>query len=157
MVRQWKHVYRMNFQLRIRIGIIVVPILGMMVPLANGADLGPEIFQGNGSECVAESDFMRINHMNVLIHQGNKTLREGIRGGDFSLKECISCHAVPGDDGKPVSFDNDRHFCRSCHDYAAVNIDCFTCHNSVPDSEKVVKKDPTTQLLLIFSGLIHDE
>ncbi len=147
----------MNFQFRVYIGIIASCIVSMMAQLANGADLGPEIFQGKGSECVAESEFMRINHMNVLVHQGEETLREGIRGGNFSLKECISCHVVPGDDGKPLAFDSERHFCRSCHDYAAVSIDCFTCHNSVPDVEEFTEKIQNLSIMLPFLGLIENE
>ena len=27
-----------------------------------------------------------------------------------------------------------KHFCRSCHDYESVSIDCFECHVSKPDA-----------------------
>jgi hypothetical protein len=46
----------------------------------------------------------------------------------------VSCHAVKGADGAPVSYADENHFCRSCHSYAAVSIDCFECHKSTPDA-----------------------
>jgi predicted CXXCH cytochrome family protein len=61
------------------------------------------------------------------MYQGDRTPR-------FSLNECISCHAVPGADGKPVTVGDPKHFCRGCHDYAAVRVDCFECHASRPAS-----------------------
>ncbi len=94
----------------------------------------PEITKGKGESCVAETGFMRRNHMNLLDHQRDETLREGIRGAPFSLKECVACHAVPGVDGTPVAADDSRHFCSACHQYAAVRIDCFECHASRPET-----------------------
>ncbi len=78
-----------------------------------------------GSQCVAPPAEMRRNHMTMLTHQRDDTVRGGIRGAKASLKGCVDCHAgalthsvvkAPGD------------FCVSCHDYAAVRIDCFECH-----------------------------
>jgi len=92
----------------------------------------PEIARGLGDACVAEVDFMRRNHMTMLRHQRDETMREGIRGKQYSLKECVACHAVMGPDAMPVTVASPEHFCRSCHDYAAVNIDCFQCHASRP-------------------------
>ncbi len=93
----------------------------------------PTITKGKGEACVAETGFMRRNHMDLLNHQRDQTLREGIRGARFSLKECVDCHAVPGADGTPVKADDSRHFCTSCHVYTAVRIDCFECHASRPE------------------------
>ncbi len=94
----------------------------------------PEITRGKGDSCVAETAFMRRNHMNLLRHQRDETLREGIRGARFSLKECVACHTVPGSDGAPVAADDPRFFCTACHLYAAVRIDCFECHASRPET-----------------------
>jgi hypothetical protein len=82
-----------------------------------------------GTQCVADPAYMRLHHMDLLRHQRDDTVRSGIRGGRFSLKDCIDCHAsgstqsvaqAPGD------------FCVACHRYAAVTIDCFECHSSRP-------------------------
>ena len=74
--------------------------------------------------CVEPTADMRRNHMKYLVHQRDRTVREGYRGTRHSLKECVECHAsratgtVLGRDG----------FCESCHRYASVSIDCFECH-----------------------------
>ncbi len=93
----------------------------------------PTIPRGRGESCVAETDFMLRNHMDLLSHQRDQTLREGIRGARFSLKGCVDCHAVPGADGTPVGADDPRFFCTACHLYTAVRIDCFECHASRPE------------------------
>jgi predicted CXXCH cytochrome family protein len=87
-----------------------------------------------GTECVRDPEFMRRNHMEMLKHKRDLTVHEGNRLPEFSLNECIACHAVKGDDGKNVTVADSRHFCRSCHDYAAVKVDCFQCHASRPES-----------------------
>jgi len=99
---------------------------------ANGGLL-PVIPMGQGDSCVEDTDFMRRNHMDLLKHQRDETMKEGIRGKPYSLKECLSCHAVKGPDAIPVTVSSPQHFCRSCHDYAAVSIDCFQCHASRPE------------------------
>ncbi|MFV2003314.1 MAG: hypothetical protein ACC619_10080, partial [Paracoccaceae bacterium] len=57
----------------------------------------------------------------------------GDRNISYSLKGCVACHAVMGPDALPISSDNGQYFCRVCHDYVAVKIGCFQCHNSLPD------------------------
>lgn len=77
-----------------------------------------------GEVCVAPTGEIRRNHMKMLMHQRDGTVRQGLREPRFSLKNCVECHAgretgsVLGKDG----------FCSSCHAYASVKIDCFECH-----------------------------
>ncbi|MBS1189512.1 MAG: dsrJ [Rhodocyclaceae bacterium] len=78
----------------------------------------------NGT-CVAPAAEMRRNHMDMLKHQRDKTLREGERGAKVSLNGCISCHAGK-QSGSVVG--SRQEFCESCHAYAAVKLDCFECH-----------------------------
>ncbi len=114
----------------------VVPGEAQTVPekkIGNNSVLLPAIPRGQGDHCVADADFMRRNHMTMLMHQRDETVRQGIRGKPFSLKECVACHAVEGPDAMPVTVASPQHFCRACHDYAAVSIDCFQCHASRPD------------------------
>ena len=94
---------------------------------------GPVIPAGRGEVCVEDTEFMRRNHMNLLMHQRDDTMVEGIRGGKHSLKDCVECHAVAGADQLAVTAASPKHFCRSCHDYVAVQIDCFDCHASRPE------------------------
>jgi len=96
--------------------------------------LQPKLPTAKGDKCVADTDVMRRNHMNFLKHQRDDTVRDGVRTKQFSLKQCLTCHAVNGPDAKPVTADNPDHFCRVCHDYAAVRIDCFDCHASRPEA-----------------------
>ena len=96
----------------------------------------PVIPMGQGDSCVEDTDFMRRNHMELLKHQRDETMLKGVREEQHSLKECISCHAVNGPDAVPVTFSSSQHFCRSCHDFAAVSIDCFQCHASRPETEQ---------------------
>lgn len=88
-----------------------------------------------GEQCVEDTTFMRRNHMELLMHQRDETMHKGIRTKKHSLKECFTCHVVKGDDNKPVTVADPRHFCRECHDYAAVKVDCFQCHASTPSSD----------------------
>ncbi len=83
--------------------------------------------------CVAPTDYMRKNHMDDLMHKRDDTLREGIRTSKFSLAECINCHVTPDEDGQFASFGEDEHFCSSCHNYASVSVDCFSCHRDTPE------------------------
>jgi [DsrC]-trisulfide reductase subunit J len=99
----------------------------------------PDIPKGKGEACVEDTDFMRRNHMSLLLHQRDDTMRRGIRTTQHSLKECLDCHAVPGSDSVPVTVNDPQHFCRSCHDYAAVKIDCFQCHASRPEQKMVAE------------------
>ena len=74
--------------------------------------------------CVAPPEEMRRNHMAMLQHQRDRTLRLGERGAKVSLNACINCHA-----GKTSgSVLGKGEFCESCHSYAAVKLDCFECH-----------------------------
>ena len=90
-----------------------------------------------GEQCVEETSFMRKNHMELLLHQRDKTVHEGIRTKKHSLKECFTCHVVKDASNKPVTVKDPKHFCRECHDYAAVKVDCFQCHSSVPGEDPV--------------------
>lgn len=81
-----------------------------------------------GEQCVEPVDLMRREHMNLLKHQRDETLRDGIRGNRYSLNACIDCHATASPeiaDGKVRTL---QPFCAECHEYAAVTIDCFQCH-----------------------------
>lgn len=79
-------------------------------------------------KCVEDTATMRREHPDLLKHQRDRTMHEGIRTKKYSLKECIGCHAST----KTGSVLGKQGFCQSCHDYASVKIDCFSCHASKP-------------------------
>jgi predicted CXXCH cytochrome family protein len=114
--------------------------LASMVMAAGAGDAAwlPKPPRGQGEKCVADTDWMRRNHMTVLMHQRDGTVHDGIRTKQFSLRGCIECHAVKGTDGRPVTIASRDHFCRTCHDYAAVRVDCFDCHASRSDAKAPV-------------------
>lgn len=100
----------------------------------------------NGStECVEPVDDMKKNHMEYLLHQRDKTVHEGVRTKQHSLKACIDCH-VP--ENTEVRFGDDKHFCSSCHNYTGVSIDCFQCHTDRPVGKNPHKSDAQLDLLL---------
>ncbi len=113
-------------------------VMGMLLaflPLApagaGGSVPKPVIQKAQGEQCVEDTDYMRRNHMKVLNHHRDKTVHQGIRTKQHSLKGCIDCHATPNAAGQKTVLGKD-HFCQSCHTYAAVQVDCFQCHSSRP-------------------------
>jgi len=109
---------------------------------ASGTDevrnpLLPVIPGGQGSSCVEDTEFMRRNHMDLLKHQRDETMLKGVRTKKYSLKECLDCHVVYGADEVAVTASSPSHFCRACHDYTAVSIDCFECHASRPETAEM--------------------
>ena len=105
-------------------------LLGALVAWSPaGAEPGrtprPVIEKAAGAQCVEPAPVMRRNHMRYLKHQRDDTVRGGIRGAKYSLKDCVDCHASQ----KTASVNRtETNFCVSCHSYAAVKIDCFECH-----------------------------
>jgi len=86
-------------------------------------------------KCVAPIDDIRRNHGDYLKHQRNKTMHYGIRTTQHSLVACINCHVTADSKGNYPDITNSSHFCKSCHNYAAVNIDCFQCHATKPETQ----------------------
>ncbi|MBM3357982.1 MAG: Hdr-like menaquinol oxidoreductase cytochrome c subunit [Betaproteobacteria bacterium] len=112
---------------------IATGIMAAVLAAAGFADSGerragrvamPVVKIEQGEACVAATEEMRRDHMKMLLHQRDRTMRQGLRETRFSLKNCVECHAsretgsVLGKDG----------FCSSCHAYASVRMDCFECH-----------------------------
>lgn len=89
----------------------------------------PVLEPARGERCVAETAYMRRNHMKLLSHQRDDTVHLGERTAAYSLKACIDCHASASTGSVAASGSN---FCQSCHAYAAVKLDCFECHSSKP-------------------------
>jgi len=126
----------------------VLLLLGLsLVWSGNAGEPGPIIPKGKGDHCVAETDFMRRNHMDLIMHQRDETVIRGIRDEPFSLVECVDCHAQKNASNEPVRVDAEGQFCASCHAYVAVKIDCFGCHAAVPDANKSDRADSSHWLL----------
>ena len=105
-------------------------LAGVMPASAEGdhGDHGHKVI-AKGDKCVRDEDYMRRNHMKLLKHQRDETMRKGIRTTQYSLKNCIECHVNPKTNSVASSKED---FCMGCHTYAAVKLDCFECHSSKP-------------------------
>ncbi len=106
-------------------------LLALILPvLAFGSERVPKpvIDIAKPGKCVEDTATMRREHPDMLKHQRDLTVHEGIRTRAHSLKECVACHAST----KTGSVLGDKGFCQSCHEYASVKIDCFSCHASKP-------------------------
>lgn len=118
----------------------LVIVIGMIAGAVHAASddvpsVFPKIVKAIGPEHPEGNEFMRVNHMNLLVDDRNKTVRLGDRSVKYSLKECVACHAVMGPDAQPIPVNAENQFCAACHAYAAVKMDCFQCHKTTPDKD----------------------
>jgi hypothetical protein len=95
--------------------------------------IGPVVKIHRGEKCVEPTADMRRNHMKFILHQRDKTMHQGIRTTQHSLKNCVDCHADP----KTDSVLGQEGFCATCHEFASVKIDCFSCHTDKRDKNAV--------------------
>ncbi|MBI5331087.1 MAG: Hdr-like menaquinol oxidoreductase cytochrome c subunit [Betaproteobacteria bacterium] len=107
-----------------------------------GVDL-PKIEKGKGEKCVEETQFMRRNHMELLKHHRDETMRKGIRTTKHSLKKCVECHASEKTGSVAASKDD---FCASCHRYASVKLDCWDCHATKPMKKPIQVAQPSPRM-----------
>ena len=82
--------------------------------------------------CVAPTAFMRRNHFELIEHQRDVTVHQGIRKTDNSLAGCVDCHVRSDATGNPVPINAPGEFCAGCHKYAGASLDCFSCHATKP-------------------------
>lgn len=77
--------------------------------------------------CVEPADWMRKNHMDLLVDWRNMAVRDGHRtytnshGKQFEISlqnTCLNCHAN----------EREGQFCTQCHTNTDVRIDCWSCH-----------------------------
>ena len=109
--------------------------LALAAPATAGepAQLGPDIPMATGEPHPEGNDTMRRRHMEMMKHDRDLTMRDGTRDIGASLSGCFECHSVADGTGGYVTYESEKHFCRACHDFAAVKVDCFMCHRSTPD------------------------
>ena len=113
---------------------VLITALGL---LASVEQAGAQVLDNSRAaeldHCVEPTEFMRRNHMELLLHQRDDTVHQGIRTKKHSLIECIACHAAKDSNGQFVSINAEGQFCQDCHTTAAVSMDCFQCHATKPD------------------------
>ncbi len=116
-------------------GIAIVLLMILSFSAASVADVTlPSYPKGKGEYCVEPTDVMRRDHFEYLMHHRQISVHLGVRTKKHSLVGCVDCHASQADDGTYIPVNEPGQFCRSCHLYTAVKIDCFSCHAEVPDA-----------------------
>ena len=87
-------------------------------------------------KCVMPTDYMRANHMQLLVDWREAVVRDGQRefvnpeGKKFTASlsnTCMECHS------------NKTQFCDQCHNYVAVTPNCWGCH--LDKEQKVAKAE----------------
>ncbi len=77
-------------------------------------------------QCVESVEWMRANHMDLVLDWREIVVRDGIRtwvasdGKEYTISltgTCLDCHS------------NKAEFCDQCHNYVGGQPDCWTCHN----------------------------
>jgi hypothetical protein len=121
-------------------GLIVLAAAGALLASAAQAEqVGDFVLPSSPAakleNCVEPTEYMRRNHFEVIRHQRDTTVYGGIRSTKHSLAGCVDCHVGYDESGKPVSVHEEGQFCSACHDYAAVTMNCFDCHATVPEGE----------------------
>jgi hypothetical protein len=112
--------------------VLLLVLMSFFIPAVWAAQTTPyKLDIGRGGQCVRDPQWMRKNHMHLLIHQRDEVVHKGIRDDQISLKNCIECHASTKDDSVIAREDS---FCVACHRYEAVKIDCFDCHSGTRKS-----------------------
>ena len=114
---------------------VITLLLILSFGVSSNADVTlPSYPKGKGKSCVEPTDVMRRDHVEYLMHHRQISVHLGVRSKRHSLVGCVDCHASQAEDGTYISVNEPGQFCRSCHVYTAVKIDCFSCHAAVPDS-----------------------
>lgn len=115
--------------------LLAVVMSGLLISL--GSAQAGDAVEGTAKadkleRCVEPTSVMRRNHFEFIKHQRDLTVHQGIRGSKHSLSGCVDCHARKDASGKAVPVNAEDQFCDGCHDYAAVSLDCFSCHRTTP-------------------------
>jgi hypothetical protein len=118
-------------------GLVALGLIWALAVQTVRADQAPSFVRPGSraadmAACVEPTDFMRRYHMELIKHQRDATVHQGIRGTRYSLAGCIACHASKGPDGHPVAVNAEHQFCNACHAFAAGDVNCFDCHAAIP-------------------------
>ena len=129
-----------NYVYFLLVVVLICCIIGIEIVSAdNPADIPPPKEKySEETVCVEPVEIMRKKHFDFVLDHRDKTVIDGIRTKKHSLIECIDCHITANAQGEYARYSQETHFCASCHQYAAVTIDCFQCHADRP--EEAIRK-----------------
>jgi hypothetical protein len=106
---------------------------GKAIPAPNLSLDTPQIRQLAKKKCIEPTAFMRSSHMELINSWRTAVVREGERvyiasdGRKVTMslsQNCLGCHS------------NKEQFCDTCHNYAAVKPNCWSCHNVPPEARR---------------------
>lgn len=113
-------------------------LTSMNLVYAGASEVLPGSRAASLESCVIpDTDDMRRNHMELLFHKRDLTMRQGIRtrgDNEVSLNGCIACHVAKNDQGQYIPVDEEGQFCQTCHKRVAAKLDCFDCHRTTPET-----------------------
>ena len=123
--------------MKLKFGIYLLLVLSLALFAGLGTVQAGQGVEGTAKadkldSCVAPTAFMRRNHFELIQHQRDITVHQGIRKTDNSLAGCVDCHVRMDEQGKPVPVNAPGEFCAGCHEYTGASLDCFTCHATKP-------------------------
>lgn len=86
-----------------------------------------------GERCIEPKEFMRAQHMRMLVRWRDAVVREGDRTyvatdgrhWEKGLKTCVACHGHADALGKSTTA---AAACGECHGYVNAKLDCWDCH-----------------------------
>jgi hypothetical protein len=119
--------------------VAVMATMLLVTSVANASSIGDFVVPGSKAatveNCVEPTEYMRRFHFEVIRHQRDTTVYGGIRSTKHSMAGCVDCHVGYDAEKQPVAINGDGQFCQSCHEYAAVKLNCFDCHATIPEGE----------------------
>ncbi len=97
--------------------ILLIPLGYGVVSLASSNDTQPFIEKPDEKydKCVRDTEYMRLNHMDLLKEIRDDAMRRGKRG-EITLNDCRKCHT------------SRERFCDKCHNVVNAQLDCYGCH-----------------------------
>jgi len=99
------------------LAVLALPLVYNVGASVTGVSTGaPALAEGKGPKCVKDGSWMKRNHMTLLKHVREDSVRQGVLAGDSGLRGCIACHPKRGE------------FCDKCHSYVGANPECWRCH-----------------------------
>jgi hypothetical protein len=105
--------------------------------------------------------------MELILHQRDITVHTGVRSTKYSINDCVACHVSYTAEHNPIPINGEGQFCDTCHEYAAVHLDCFECHATVPvpapkngvagDRHSGLAREPLPGSVALMGSALHPE
>jgi hypothetical protein len=76
-----------------RLFVAIAVLAAGMAHADAGRTPKPTVSIAQPGQCVAATELMRRDHMELLKHQRDRTMRAGVRTPQYSLNGCVECHA----------------------------------------------------------------